>query len=432
MNQDYTQYSIENYILKITGVFNYNKEFLKKATQSNYQELKFSEDSEKFSKDYFYPDFRKQFFSNEKTRHKILFRNYSEVLKVNLFEYKRDSKTEISKEVSIIIKDSRLDLFGDNFAMFTINIEIDSDKINLFQYSDACYLARNFETKIKSGKHEKWHEFIDNEILLGSITKGKSILVDEYSGSKYKLFMVLDIPELLQKETIKPLLFDIGTVSMIGSANGNTYFSMDKDYVKQLIKNNSISVFNNWEGLALLDTFAVVGNKILDKNKDTYSIVYHTIYLYGLFIKYELVKHNYDIADLEEDKRKDFQDFLAKYYFNYISYNFLPSEIYDKIRVALDIDKELKLLNEKIVAVGQKIQEEQQNRTNKILGIVTVLSSLSSINPVYNYLLAAQKWLGWTSQIYWLVTFSIVLVIVSGIAFYVFGKNILKRIKKRK
>ena len=35
-----------------------------------------------------------------------------------------------------------------------------------------------------------------------------------------------------------------------------------------------------------------------------------------------------------------------------------------------DIEKELKLLNEKIVAVGQKIQEEQQDRTNKILGKV--------------------------------------------------------------
>ena len=30
MNQDYTQFAIENYILKITGVFNYDKEFLKK------------------------------------------------------------------------------------------------------------------------------------------------------------------------------------------------------------------------------------------------------------------------------------------------------------------------------------------------------------------------------------------------------------------
>lgn len=434
MNQDYTQYSIENYILKITGVFNYDKDFYEKAINSNYKELKFPDDTLKFSKDYFYPEFRKQFYSNDKLRHKILVKDYIEVLKVDLFEYKFDSKTEINKEISLVILDSRLDLFDEGFAMFTINIKIDSNNISLFKYSDACYLARNFETNIKNSIYKKWHAFIDNIILLGSITKGKSVVVDEYSGSKYKLYMVLDLPELILKETIKPLLFDIGTVSMIGSANGNSYYSMDKEYINQLIKFNSISVFNNWEGLALLDTFSIVGNKIIDneKKKNTYSNIYHGIYLYGLFIKYELFKHNYDISDLDEDKRKEFQDFISKYYFNYISYNFLPTEIFNKIKTALDIENELQLLNEKIVAVGQKIQEEQQDRTNKILGIVTVLTSISSVQPVYDYLLEGQKMLGWSTEIYWITTISIVLVLGAGVGFYVFGKTILKWINKRK
>ena len=63
MNQDYTQYTIDKYILKITGVFNYDKAFNKKALQSDFEELQFSEETLKFSKDYFYPEFRKQFFS---------------------------------------------------------------------------------------------------------------------------------------------------------------------------------------------------------------------------------------------------------------------------------------------------------------------------------------------------------------------------------
>jgi hypothetical protein len=145
-----------------------------------------------------------------------------------------------------------------------------------------------------------------------------------------------------------------------------------------------------------------------------------------------LFKHNYDISDLDEDKREDFQDFIAKYYYNYLSYNFLPTEIYNKIRLSLDIEKELNLLNEKIVAVGQKIQEEQQDRTNKILGIVTVLSSLSSAQPVYDYLIIGQKILGWNVAVYWTITISIVLLLLGGVAFYVFGKNILKWVKKRK
>ena len=183
----------------------------------------------------------------------------------------------------------------------------------------------------------------------------------------------------------------------------------------------------------MLDTFTVVGNKILDQNwkKETYSNIYYGIYLYCLFLKYNLFKYNFEISDLDEDRRSNFQDFLAKYYFNYISYNFLPTEIFYKIRTALDIEKELQLLNEKIVAVGQKIQEEQQDKTNKILGIVTVLSSLSSAQPVYDYLVIGQKYLGWDVALYWTVAILIVLILGGGVGFYVFGKNILTWIKKR-
>ena len=433
MNQDYTQYSIENYILKITGVFNYNKDFLIKATQSDYQELHFSEDSEKFSKDFFYPDLRNQFFNNNKKRHSILVRNNPENSIIELFQYQYNGKTK-SKEIQLKIVDSRLDLFDDGFGLFTLNLRIQSEKTDLTKFSDAAFLARNFETNIEHTIYEKWHQYIETEVLLGASTRGQSIKVDEYSGSKYKLYMILDIPELKEKEEMKSLLFDVGTLSRIGSAIGNNYDSMDKDYVNHLTNKNSISIFNNWEGLALLDTYTVVGNKILDTNwkKDTYSTIYHGIYLYCLFIKYNLFKYNFEIADLDEDRRSNFQDFLAKYYFNYISYNFLPTEIYNKIRTALDIEKELKLLNEKIVAVGQKIQEEQQDRTNKILGIVTVLTSVSSVQPVYDYLIEGQKMLGWSAEIYWITTISIVLVLCGGVGFYVFGRNIIKWFNKRK
>ncbi len=433
MTTDYTQFGIENYILKITGVFNYDTEFLKKAAKSNYEELQFLEDFEKFSKDFFYPDLRNQFFNNNKKRHTILVRNNPENSIIDLFQYQYDGKTK-SKEIQLKIVDSRLDLFDDGFGLFTLNLRIQSEKTDLNKFSDAAFLARNFETNIEHTIYEKWHQYIETEVLLGASTRGQYIKVDEYSGSKYKLYMILDIPELKEKEEMKSLLFDVGTLSRIGSAIGSNYDSMDSEYVQQLIKKNTISVFNNWEGLALLDSFTVVGNKILD-NKDkieTYSSVYYGIYLYCLFLKYHLFKYNFEIADLDEDRRSNFQYFLSKYYFNYISYNFLPTEIFNKIKTALDIEKELQLLNEKIVAVGQKIQEEQQDRTNKILGIVTVLSSLSSAQPVYDYLIIGQKILGWNVAFYWIATISIVMLLVAGIAFYVFGKTILKWIKKRK
>lgn len=426
MKQNYTNYKIENYILKITGVFNYDNNFISKSEKQNYEEIKYSTSELDGFKDYFYPDFRKQFFSNEKTRHTILvkkeFDNSSIVL------------SKLNKESKIKVIESRLDLFEDGFGLFTLQIIIDYDDINLFNFSDAAFLTRNFETPILNNNYQKWHEYIDNEILLGSITKGNTIKVDEYSGSKYKLFMILDLPDLTEKEEMNYVLFDIGTLSRIGSAIVNSYDSMDKNYIDQLIKNNSISVYNNYKGLALLDTFTVVGNKILDIQwkKDLYGSVYHGIYLYCLFLKYDLFKYNFEIADLDEDKRTNFQDFLNKYYYSYISYNFLPTEIYSKIKIALDIDKELKLLNEKIISVSQKIQEEQQDRTNKILGVVTVLTTISSIEPIYDYIIEGQKLVNWSVEVYWITIFTVVFALGIAACFYVFGKNILKWINKLK
>lgn len=428
MNKDYTQFRIDNYILKITGIFNYDKEFIKKAVKSNYKELEFSDDFEKFSKDFFYPDIRNQFFNNDKKRHNILIREDSANSIVDLFQYKYKSTSEKSKELQLKIVDSRLDLFDEGFGLFTLNLKVQSEKTDLTKFSDAAFLARNFETNIEHTDYEKWHQYIEKEVLLGSSTRGQSVKVDEYSGSKYKLFMVLDIPELNEKETMKSLLFDIGTLSKIGSAIENNYDSMDKDYVQQLINKNTISVFNNWEGLALLDSFTVVGNKILDTpyKKEAYSRVYHGIYLYCLFLKYNLFKYNFEITDLDEDRRSNFQDFLAKYYYNYISYNFLPTEIFNKVKTALDIENEINLLNEKIVAIGLKIQEEQQARTNVILGIVMVLSTLASIQQIQGYIVITQKWLGLNDE----ETISIVIILVLGILFFVFGKTVLKKIKK--
>jgi hypothetical protein len=423
MDIDYNQFKISNYIIKITGIFNYDDRFSKKALQLNHSNLVFSEDEEKFNKDYFYPDLRKNFFSNHKERHTILVNDNVDNSTVSL--YKND-KRQVLKILS-----SRFDLFEEGFGLFTINLKIQSDNITITQISDAAFLVRNFESEIEHSQFKYWHQYIEKEILLGTSTRGHSIKVDDYSGSKYKLFIVVDVPKAEDNKIISNLLLDIGTLARIGSANANTYDSMDKNYIEHLIKNNSISVYNNWKGLALLDTFTVVGKNVLDMpyKLEAFSSIYHSIYLYSLFLKYNLFKYNYEIAELDEDRRNQFQGFLAKYYYNYISYNFLPTEIFNKIKYALDIEKELKIINDKIDFVGKQIQEDQQERTNKILGIVTVLSSLFSVQPIFEYLLVGQKWLGWNITLYWTVVFTLTFVLVVGVVFYVFGEKILKRIK---
>jgi hypothetical protein len=322
----------------------------------------------------------------------------------------------------------------DGFGLFTIDIKIAKENIILADFSDASFFVRNFESEVLGNIHTKCHNYIENELLLGSKTRGEFINVDDYSGTKYKLYMIIDSPELLTEQQRDHLMIDLATVTQIGATGSEGPHSLDSDYYNKLLDKNAIIVYGNWKGLALLDTYTVLGRGILTQpwQISTYKNTYFTIYLYCLFVKYSMFKFHYEIADLDEDRRSTFQEFMSKYYYNYISYNFLPTELFTKIKIGLDIENERNLLNQKIELVGRQIQEAQQDRTNKILGIVTVLSSLSSAQPVYDYLLIGQKYLGWDVALYWSVTISIVLVIGGGVGFYVFGKNILKWIKKRK
>jgi hypothetical protein len=417
---------VSDYILKITGVFNYTTKFSTDAIRVGYNELTYSLHELKSYKDFFYPDFRKHFFSNQKSRHVILVKSSFEDSLIVLGNSK--------KSISISIVESRLDLFDDGFGLFSIDIKIAKEHITLADFSDASFFVRNFETELQNRSTNKWHEYIEDELLLGSKTRGEYINVDDYSGTKYKLYMIVDSPESLTTEQRDHLMIDLATVSQVGATGTEGPYSLDPNYYKKLLEKNAIAVYGNWKGLALLDTFTVFGSGILslDWQKNTYSKTYYTIYLYCLFVKYSLFKFNYEIADLDEDRRTTFQQFMSKYYYNYISYNFLPTELFAKIKLGLDIENERNLLNQKIELVGKQIQEEQQDRTNKILGIVTVLTSLSSIETVYEYLLIGQKWLGWNAQIYWIVTITAALVIGAGVAFYVFGQTIIKWFKKRK
>ena len=73
---------------------------------------------------------------------------------------------------------------------------------------------------------------------------------------------------------------------------------------------------------------------------------------------------------------------------------------------------------------GMMRNQNQSNQQNNY--------SIAKDQPVYDYLIIGQKSLGWNVAFYWTVTISIVLLLLGGVAFYVFGKNILKWVKKRK
>jgi hypothetical protein len=260
------------------------------------------------------------------------------------------------------------------------------------------------------------------------------ITIDDYSGSKYKTYLILDSNSFENNTTDSRnfALADLSTFNRIGTSESNDNNSFSVAYQRKIKKHGNISIFNGWTGQALLDSYTVVGDQILANENaiKTYDKTYFTIYIYCLYLKYTLFKYNYEISDFDEDKREHFGDFIKKYYFPYISYNFLPTEIFNSIREGLDIEKELIIIENKIKSIGESIQEDQQKRTNKILGIVSVITAIPQAIPVWDKINEIEKQLNWNPILFWSLMITLLLTIGIYLIVFIFGKKQVLKWKK--
>jgi hypothetical protein len=422
-------YIVNKYILKIVGVFHFNKEFYNNAINNGYHNL-INDDFEKnYYKDTYYPDVRKVMFLNETNQHKVI----KKIFQAEDIVLKHEFIT--SKQISLKIIDSRIDLFENEFGLFSINLKINKEDILLTDLSDASFLSRGFDNIVMSQKEVKWHQYIENKILLNQSTRGEGITIDDYSGSKYKTYLILDSNSFENNTTDSRnfALADLSTFNRIGTSESNDNNSFSDAYQSKIKKQGNISIFNGWTGQALLDSYTVVGDQILANENaiKTYDKTYFTIYIYCLYLKYTLFKYNYEISDFDEDKREHFGEFIKKYYFPYISYNFLPTEIFNSIREGLDIEKELVIIENKIKSIGESIQEDQQKRTNKILGIVSVITAIPQAIPVWDKINEIEKQLNWNPILFWSLMITLLLTIGIYLIVFIFGKKQVLKWKNR-
>lgn len=217
------------------------------------------------------------------------------------------------------------------------------------------------------------------------------------SGNKLKLFQIVGCSFITDA-----LLYEVGTLSPIGcvdfvseresiSARDEEIYkhSPSKVYYENTIKEHGIFVYQNWCGLALVDTFTMLvdgENMLRDR---TSSLKYWTehyfgiIYIYALYQKSWLFGVNqqfrspeFDDKSLLEQMKKDEQ----KYAFSEISYNFLPQKIYRAIDCGLEITAERKYLHEYLEQSAEQQERESEKRMSKIMLALTLLTIFSAIN----------------------------------------------------
>jgi hypothetical protein len=435
-------FKVSNSLIRIIGVFETTGRV--QTTVKKFIDFKYTEEniepSNSFIKNYWYPEFRDiYFFKTEETSSTILHKTFNKELSFVV----RTNQDKTEKEcIQATVGDIELFLFPNNLHFFSIELTIDSNLLS--KYSDLMFCSRNFNTEITDdGKDFKWVNWIENQVLAGikisTDLSTKKVKVDEYSGSKFKLFTVIDLEEEINHKKRLELLYDVGCVSKIGTAGGNETYSPSNDYFNELMK-TKISVFNNYDILPLFDTFTVLGKGLLDGDKKsfhtaTWSQLYFRIFIHNLVIKFNLFRFNSEMIDDSVKVRDQFEDFLNAYNVSHISYNFLPNLIYQEHRKTLDIEPELKKFQNRINRISQAIQEQKQSRSNLLLGVVGLFTSISSIGPILSGVNNFQQKSGLNQIVFFLLLFLLILIVSISLFIFMFpdkAKKINRKWKQKK
>lgn len=424
-------------IIRITGIFESDGIG---ATERKLKDAGYKDeiiDNQQFHKNYWYPEFRDIFFrkENKETAARILVNDCNE--KVTFIRRKRDR--EVIKKIQAIINSKEVYLFPNGLHFFSISF--DTTGFSLLDISDLTFSSRDFTAELEGYKEKDWVKWVENEVIAGikiyATWDQKTIPVDEYSGSKFKLYTVVDLEpnDDINQQVIDELLYDVGCVAKIGSAGSNLEYSPSESYF-QLLLDDKISAFNNYAMLPLFDTFTTLGKSVLsnDYSVVTYNQTYFRIYLFNLFIKYNLYRYNSAMRLDSVKTRNEFERFLNNYNISTISYNFLPNLIFEKHRKSMLVEEELVKFEERINRISQSIQEDQQNRMNTLLGIVGLFTSIGSVEPAIELLESARESFEFEMAPFYTLVVLLVIIVSIPVLSYLFPekkKQLMRKLKRK-
>lgn len=278
-----------------------------------------------------------------------------------------------------------LHLWSAPFSLVLYAIEISFEKVEFNLMTRAIYVLRNCNRY-----NELQKDFIQtalqpiinlyNKLTLSNLKPEGNLCTMIEPGNKFKLFQAVSIAEPLENDNADFLLYDAATVA---KHIPNSLGSNSETYYKHIMDNYSISVFNGWKGLALLDTYTMLSidtpEWVIKNWKDDY---FGMIYIYQLFRKVFIYNVNLRYRKRSEDVEvleSQLDEFDQLYSFNSVSYNFLPNLINDAIEKSLDTRQDSEQLNKMISLEMEKRQQRSDERTNQFLTFLTCLTIFSAI-----------------------------------------------------
>lgn len=226
-----------------------------------------------------------------------------------------------------------------------------------------------------------------NDILLHYMDPVIELLPDKNINKIVKDDNNLKIFQIVQTDSDAPddkLLYELGCFSPIGAVGKKGNLSPSEDYFNTIIKENSVSAFYNWKGLALVDSFTVLGANGFNE-WPWLNYYFPLIYLRCIFEKTFCFSRNssYRLDKENESLSQDIADMEKFYFYNNISYNFLPNMLYAAISKGLALKEEREEISKQIKEATKKKKEEQkekeERRFNNILAGVSIFAVISVV-----------------------------------------------------
>ncbi len=409
-------------LIRVIGIFNYSRNFDKSLLANGFVKLEIAEPdkidiTKQFYRDKYYTEFNEL----------LLTRNGDDAVNSFTKEIHLELNFLKGKEnIRAVVKEAEIHLFDDEIGVFSVTVEPSRWDFNYI--SDLLYSLKSFSSIVVNENvqlHEWFSKFILSGIALRS-TQEMHVESDDYSGSKFKIFSVFDVSENTASSSFQrdELLYELGTGSLLGSLSDFGYYAPSREYYFELMQNR-VSAFNNWSALALLDSYTAIGQDVLSTNGQlnamklaTYKRQYFSIYLFNLYMKYNVFRFNTKFKQDPVKYKMMFEDFMNNYNFSHISFDFLPNLIYSKMRTALGIEEEIKSFEKRLVSLAANIQEEQQKRQALLLGIISIITSIGAAEPFLEYAESIRSTLDLSPGLYYtMITILAVLVAIPILAF---------------
>lgn len=291
-------------------------------------------------------------------------------------------KSNTEKKESYVLHVPALHCYWLPFNLVIFAIEVTQESESLDDFQGIAYYMRRLSCPEKI-EEKLWKMY---EAFTGKPPQNNKLYHIQEYGYNLKVFQIIDTdadPEQESEEERRRLLYRLGTFQREKEDGG-----FCEAYVVSSLRKHKLSIWKNWDALALLDSFTIRSFKVPDRFKQIWCEQYYRlIFIQSIFQKYYLQNLNRRFRLLIGSRRDDELELLLQEFetyericqFNKVAYTFAPLLVDEAIDTALEIREERSQLTEHIAREQKRHEAENEKKVNRFLVAISALAAFSAI-----------------------------------------------------